>query len=70
MKRSDIKEKFGLKIKDLRKENMLTQADLAAAVDVDIRTIRRIESGTYNPSLDIIGALAQAFKIHITELFK
>ena len=49
---------------------MFTQADLAANVDVDIRTIRRIESGSYNPTLEIISALAQAFKISISDLFK
>ena len=49
---------------------MITQADLAAIVDVDIRTIRRIESGAYNPTLEIIGALAKAFKISISDLFK
>ncbi len=70
MKKVDIKEQFGAKVKDLRKIHMITQADLAAAVDIDIRTIRRIESGTYNPTLEIIGALAQAFKISIPDLFK
>jgi DNA-binding XRE family transcriptional regulator len=70
VKKVDIKEQFGAKVKDLRKLNMITQADLAAAVDIDIRTIRRIESGTYNPTLEIIGALAQAFKISVSDLFK
>lgn len=70
MKKVDIKEQFGARVKGLRKLNMITQADLAAIVDVDIRTIRRIESGAYNPTLEIIGALAKAFKISISDLFK
>ena len=70
MKKVNIKEQFGARVKALRKSNMFTQADLAANVDVDIRTIRRIESGSYNPTLEIISALAQAFKISISDLFK
>lgn len=70
MKKGDIKERFGYRIKALRQEGQITQADLAAAVDVDIRTIRRIETGTYNPSLEVIAALADAFDISIPDLFK
>jgi DNA-binding XRE family transcriptional regulator len=57
---SDIKEQLGYRVKALRKSAKITQADLAAFVDVDIRTIRRIESGAYNPSLNI----------SVSELFK
>lgn len=69
MKKIDVKAKFGSKIKTLRQAQNITQADLAGAVDVDIRTIRRIETGTYNPSLEIISALAQALNTTIPELF-
>lgn len=69
MKKADIKAEFGSKIKALRQLNMITQVDLAAKVDVDVRTIRRIESGKYNPTLELIHALAIAFKKSIPELF-
>lgn len=48
----------------------LTQVDLAAEMDVDVRTIKNLEKGDYNPTLLIIFSLAEALKIDPTELFK
>lgn len=70
VKKTDIKVEFGSKIKALRELHNVTQTDLAAKIDVDVRTIRRIESGKYNPTLEIIMSLATAFKTTIPDLFK
>lgn len=70
MKKGSIKQEFGVKIKALRTAKGLTQADLAAEIDVDIRTIRRIETGNYNPTLEIIAALASVFRLTVSDLFK
>jgi transcriptional regulator with XRE-family HTH domain len=70
VKKSSIKHDFGLKVKQLRIGKGLTQADLAAEIDIDIRTISRIETGKHNASLDVIIGLANAFKVGVADLFK
>ncbi|MCW3076122.1 MAG: Helix-turn-helix domain [Bacteroidetes bacterium] len=70
MKKTDLKAKFGNKIKNLRQSKNITQADLAGKIDVDIRTIRRIETGTYNPTLEVIISLSIALNTSIPDLFK
>ncbi|MGN0149796.1 MAG: helix-turn-helix transcriptional regulator [Clostridia bacterium] len=57
------------KIKELRKQNKITQDDLARAVDVTRQTIISLENGKYNASLSLAHKLAQYFGITIEELF-
>lgn len=42
-----------------RKESNLTQADLAKRVGTQKSNISRLESGTYNPSLDLLIKVAR-----------
>ena len=44
---------------DARKEQNLTQADLALRVGTQKSNISRLESGNYNPSLDFLFKIAQ-----------
>ncbi|HKC68822.1 MAG TPA: helix-turn-helix transcriptional regulator [Bacteroidia bacterium] len=60
---------FSARVKQLRKANKLTQLDLAESLDIDVRTIKNIEAGSYNPTLVIVIGLSKAFKIEIPELF-
>ncbi|HCC36257.1 MAG TPA: transcriptional regulator [Treponema sp.] len=43
-----------------RKENNLTQKDLAELIGTKQSNISRLESGNYNPSLDFLTKIAQA----------
>jgi putative transcriptional regulator len=54
---------------DRREECGLSQADLAAEVDVTRQTINSIERGRYDPSLELAFALADFFDCHIEEIF-
>lgn len=47
----------------------LTQAELAAEVDVSRQTINAIERGRYDPSLSLAFALAEQFDCRIEEIF-
>lgn len=47
----------------------LSQADLAAEVDVTRQTINSIERGRYDPSLELAFALADYFDCPIEDLF-
>ena len=56
------------KIKEIRLEQKLTQSSLASSCDVDIRTIQRIEKGTFNMSLKILFLISDSLKINPSEL--
>ena len=64
-----IYQRFGEKVKRLRKEKGLSQEQLAALIHRDSRTVIAIESGSRNPTLNTIHKIALAFKISLTDLF-
>ena len=55
-------------MRDRRAALSLSQADLAAAVGLDKRQIRRYEVGEAQPTLPVAKAIAQALEITIDEL--
>lgn len=57
------------RIKEFRKQNKLTQDDLAGAVDVTRQTIISLENGKYNASLQLAHKLAKYFDVKIEDLF-
>ena len=56
-------------IKDLRKQNKVTQDDLACAVGVTRQTIISLENGKYNASLQLAYKIAKYFGMQIEEVF-
>ena len=52
-----------------READGLSQADLAAAVDVSRQTINAIERGRYDPSLELAFRLAAYFDCAIEDVF-
>ncbi len=67
---TNIKKLFGLKIKEYRKKNNLTQAQLAERVSIDGKHISCIESGKNFPSPDLIGRLADALGVEPKTFFE
>src|SRR2546421_5800628 len=63
-------EKLGETIRRLRKDNGITQAQLAEAIGVDESYISKIETGRlpYTPSEDTLRLLAQVLKADSLEL--
>ena len=53
----------------LRAGKGLTQAQLAAAMDVSRQTINSIETERYTPSLPLAIALARYFSLPVEEVF-
>lgn len=49
-----------LKLRKTRKKAGLTQAQLAAKANLPRTTITKIESGTYNPTVSTLAAMASA----------
>lgn len=65
-----IHEAFGKKLKQLRKENKLTQKVLAENSDLSIDYIHDLEHGLKNPSLKVLEALARALNLKTSELIR
>ena len=65
----DIKQKFGLRLKDLRKAKGLSQEKLANLAEIDRTYLPTIEKGKRNVSIEIIEKLAIALEINIKDFF-
>ncbi len=61
-------KRIGQKIREIRLAKKLTQSSLASSCDVDIRTIQRIEKGTFNMSLKILFLISHSLEINPSEL--
>jgi transcriptional regulator with XRE-family HTH domain len=60
---------FGVRVKKLRKQQHLTQKQLAFEVGISDIQIRRIERGEINTSLSVIVGISQTFSVSLKELF-
>jgi transcriptional regulator with XRE-family HTH domain len=60
---------FGNHLRNLRKDNNLSQEDLANDADIPINQIGRIERAEINTTLSTMRAISKALDIHITDLF-
>jgi putative transcriptional regulator len=56
-------------IRERRIEAGLTQAELAAALEVSRQTVISIENGRYLPSLPLAFRIARLFKVSLEQLF-
>ena len=57
------------RIEQFRKERGLSQEDFARAIRVSRQTVSSIETGRYNPSLDLAFDIADFFGKTIEEIF-
>ncbi|KFZ30990.1 Cro/Cl family transcriptional regulator [Pseudidiomarina salinarum] len=57
------------RIKVLRAERNLTQAQLAEALGVSRQTVNAIETGKYDPSLPLAFQIARQFGLTIENIF-
>jgi putative transcriptional regulator len=58
------------KLKVLRAERDLTQADLADKVNVSRQTINAIEKGKFDPSLSLAFKMSKLFELSIEAIFE
>lgn len=65
----DIKKRFGLAIKQRRKELDISQEELAFRAGIHRTYISDIERGFRNPSLENIEKLAKALEVTVSALF-
>lgn len=57
------------RLKVLRAEHNLTQAELAARLNVSRQTLNALETGKYDPSLQLAYSAARLFGVRVEEVF-
>ncbi|KCV81763.1 DNA-binding protein [Actibacterium atlanticum] len=60
---------IGRQVRELRKRQRMTGADLAAKTGVSVGMLSKIENGVISPSLNTISMLAHALKVPLVQLF-
>lgn len=60
---------IGANIRRIRRERGLTQEQLAHLAGVDMRYLGGIERGEHNPTVDVLGRLADAMEMHPRDFF-
>ena len=64
----NLREIVGKNVRELRKKRGISQADLASAAGLETSYVGRIERGTTNVSLDVLGRLAIALHLPVPRL--
>jgi transcriptional regulator with XRE-family HTH domain len=64
-----IKEKFGLRIREIRNQQGLSQLELAERSGLNRSYVSGIEQGKRNVSLEVMEKLARALGVEIKDLF-
>jgi transcriptional regulator with XRE-family HTH domain len=61
---------IGNRIKTIRKERGITQTDLALKAGISRTYLADIEGNRYTPSLKILGVIAEALNLKVSELIE
>lgn len=65
---ADVAKRIGSRVKALRQQRRLTQAQLAALAGLQRPNIARLEAGVHVPSILLLERLAQALGVPLSEL--
>jgi transcriptional regulator with XRE-family HTH domain len=60
---------FGLRLRQLRRQNNITQERLAESIGVSVDLISNIERGINAPSFETLEKLAEILDVPVKELF-
>ena len=64
----NVRKQLGVRIRDRRTAQGLTQEELAHRARLDFSYLNQIENGRRNPSLDAIGRIAHALDVPVRDL--
>ncbi len=65
-----IKNQLGCTIKSFRKQNNLTQEQLAELIDISTHAISSIERGINSPNIKNLEKISKILKIPVSEFYK
>lgn len=60
--------RFGEKVRQVREQQGVAVADLAARTGIDVRRITRLEIGHLDPTFDVMIALADGMGVRVSAL--
>lgn len=66
---SNLRQRFGRRLKSLRRQRGMTQEELAVASGLSVSFIRSIEQGVHAPSFESMEAIASALDVEVKSLF-
>lgn len=62
-------EIIGVNVRRFRKMRGMTQERLAMSSEIDLRYLGGIERGEHNPTVSVLGRLAEALEVHPADFF-
>ncbi len=68
--RDNLLKKLGKRIKKIRTEKGLTQAELANDIGKDQQSIQRLEKGNINPTFFYLYEIAEGLRVEFDELIR
>ena len=66
---AEFRQKFGAKVKVVRKQKKWTQEYLAEILNLDARSLRKIELGESFPSINTLEKMLEVFEMSTVDLF-
>lgn len=63
------RQRFGAKLRAMRQERRLSQQALADRSELAVDTVRRVESGSFSPSLETLSRLAFGLEMSLGTMF-
>ena len=66
---NEIIKQLGIKIKEIRKLNNLTQAELVEKINVDSKYISRLETGTSIASISTLIKISKVLNVELSDIF-
>ena len=67
---NDVGSRFGRRLRELRRQNALTQSDMARKFGIDRSYISDVERGRKSISLPILEVIALGLRISLSDLFR
>ena len=68
MKKEQLQQRIGEKIKEIRESKMISQQNLAAMCNFEKGNMSRIESGRTNPTIETIYKISQALSVKMIDI--
>ncbi|GAA0296420.1 helix-turn-helix domain-containing protein [Rhodovulum strictum] len=69
LREKNLEVAIGRQVRDLRKRQRMTGADLAAQTGLSVGMLSKIENGLISPSLNTLQVLANALRVPLVQLF-
>jgi len=66
---NETRLELGAGIKEWRIRRQMTQEALAAAADIHVNSLGRVERGKVNPTLKVLWKIATKLKVSVAQLF-